>query len=951
MRYIPGLKSISLFLALAPFIFLTQVLAAPGDYLSQWGADHQLQSPLAVTLDRDSNVYVADHVGVVGGSTFDQTFIKKFDSSGTFVTQWGCLGYPDARIFALASDPSGSALFLTDSGTLGNQVQKYDSSGKYLAQFGWPGGGNGDFQARGIAAAPNGNLFVADTANNRILEFTNDGLSLITQWGGSNPGNARGEFSSPTGVATDHYGYPFVADTLNNRVQRFDDSGKFLAEIGGAGSGEGALAAPRGIAVDSRGYVYVTSGNSIVMFDSNGNYITRWGSAGSGDGQLSDPQGIAVNSTGTVVYVADTGNRRIQLFAGVGDTARVYVAGPGGTIDGQQQLWVAPRTQVTAVPDPGYHFVIWNDGVTTPSRTDFLSDVATTATFALDHPPGNPFAGDPLFDIALSDSDVGGMAVDNSGNLYLQTGSAIQKLGPTGTFISSWPVADAGQGISVDACGNIYTSGGSLKKYSNSGELLAQWGAPIGANGIPISPYFDPSVPQADPTCTKIYVFDNHFNEWFTFDGTGTFLGIGPDRSATWASFAVAPSGYLYATSWEGVVLKYDSTLNVVAKFGGSGRGEGQIFLYPSGIALDGRGNVYVGDNGNHRIEVFSDSGTYLGQWSPLGRGGLAANPSGTLVYQFIGASSEIDSTTVIRAYAGYGHFSLEYAAGAGGSISGTTLQAVGWDRSGTEVTAAPATGYHFVSWSDGVTSAARSEGNVTADLSVTAKFAPDAVFTLRYAAGIGGTVLGATSQTVSGGGSGTAVTANPNSGYHFDCWSDGSTSATRTDGNVNGNLSLTAQFVSNITYTLKFKAGVGGTFLGVTPQILYQGGWSSEASAVPNTGHHFVNWTGDKGFRATAENPLIVKGAMASQSISANFAINQYQVSFVAGPHGKIAGDPSQTVSHGGCTAQVSAVPDRGYDFVNWTDSSNKVVGTSTALKLANIVSDRRITANFKNH
>jgi len=947
MRDIPGLKTVfSLFLALAPFIFLAQVMAAPGDYLYQWGADHQLQSPHAVTLDRDSNVYIADHVGMTGGSPYDETFIKKFDSSGTFVTQWGCLGYPNARIFALAFDPSGS-FFLSDSET-GGQVQKYDGSGKFITQFGWSGGANGDFQARGIAFDPAGNLFVADTANNRILKFNNDWSSLLAQWGGSNPGNGNGEFSSPNGVATDRNGYLLVADTLNNRIQRFNNSGEFVSEFGAADSGAGALTAPRGVAVDARGYVYVTSGNNVVMFDGYGNYITKWGGAGSGDGQLSDPQGIALNATGTAVYVADTGNRRIQVFAGIASSSIIYSAGPGGTIDGQHQQWVAPRTQVTAIPDPGYHFVIWADGTKNPTRNDYMGDSVMTATFALNHPPGNPIAGTFLFDIPLPDTSYGGLGVDHSGNLYLRQGSTLRKLGPTGTFLTSWPIADTVNGISVDACGNIYALNNydTLQKYTNSGELVAQWGAPTNKNGTPMSPFFDPSVPIADPTCTKVYVFESHFNEWYIFDGSGAFLSRASDRSATWATFGVAPSGYLFATSYSGFLFKYDSSLNVIARFGGFGRGEGQLYLYPGGVAIDGRGNVYVGDGGNNRMEVFSDTGGYLGQWSPLG-GGLAVNQSGTLVYQVLRPT--LESAPVIRVTAGYGYFSLEYASGAGGSIRGAAQQAVGWDRSGTEVTAAPNPGYHFVSWSDGVANPARTENNVIADLSVTAQFAPDAVFTLRYAAGPGGVVLGATSQKVSGGGSGTPVTAVANPGYHFGCWSDGSTSATRTDSNVKGNLSLTAQFVSNITYTLKFKAGAGGTIIGVTPQFLYQGGWSAKVSAVPNAGYHFVNWTGDKGFKATADNPLIIKGATASQSITANFAINRYQVSFVAGPHGRIAGDQDQTVSHGGCTALVTAIPDRGYGFVNWTDSSNKIAGTAATLKLNNIMSDKRIQANFR--
>ena len=68
--------------------------------------------------------------------------------------------------------------------------------------------------------------------------------------------------------------------------------------------------------------------------------------------------------------------------------------------------------------------------------------------------------------------------------------------------------------------------------------------------------------------------------------------------------------------------------------------------------------------------------------------------------------------------------FTLTYTAGAGGTISGTTPQAVAYGGNGTEVTAVPNAGYHFVSWSDGVTTASRTDTNVIADITVTANFA-----------------------------------------------------------------------------------------------------------------------------------------------------------------------------------------------------------------------------------
>ena len=79
--------------------------------------------------------------------------------------------------------------------------------------------------------------------------------------------------------------------------------------------------------------------------------------------------------------------------------------------------------------------------------------------------------------------------------------------------------------------------------------------------------------------------------------------------------------------------------------------------------------------------------------------------------------------------------YTLTYTAGANGSITGASPQTVDHGASGTEVTAVPNTGYHFVSWCDGVLTAARTDTNVTADISVTATFAIT-TYTLTYAAG-----------------------------------------------------------------------------------------------------------------------------------------------------------------------------------------------------------------------
>ena len=151
----------------------------------------------------------------------------------------------------------------------------------------------------------------------------------------------------------------------------------------------------------------------------------------------------------------------------------------------------------------------------------------------------------------------------------------------------------------------------------------------------------------------------------------------------------------------------------------------------------------------------------------------------------------------------------LTYSGGANGIVAGTSPQAVAHLGSGTAVTALANPGYHFVGWSDGILTATRTDANVTADLEVAAIFATN-TYTLTYNSGANGTIAGTSPQTVAHGASGTAVTAQPDSGYHFVNWSDGNKNATRTDGNVIADLNVTATFAATTYITQWGSPGSG---------------------------------------------------------------------------------------------------------------------------------------------
>ena len=186
----------------------------------------------------------------------------------------------------------------------------------FVSAFGSQGSGNAQFnQPRGIAVAPSGDVYVADSLNNRVQRFRADG-TFVSQWGGA--GTANGQFQSPYGVAIGPSGDVFVVDRNNHRVERFTPAGVFVSKFGTVGSGNGQLSHPSAIAIDAAGTIYVADYDNrrIVKFDPAGNFQTAWGALGTADGQFQLPDGVATDAAGDV-YVVD-GSNRVQKFSPTG---------------------------------------------------------------------------------------------------------------------------------------------------------------------------------------------------------------------------------------------------------------------------------------------------------------------------------------------------------------------------------------------------------------------------------------------------------------------------------------------------------------------------------------------------------------------------------------------------------------------------------------------------------
>lgn len=202
----------------------------------------------------------------------------------------------------------------------------YEGKGVELAAdlaVGTAGSGPAQFNApRGIAIAPDGSIFVADSLNHRIQHFDADG-GFLDEWGAISDLDSGelegGTFNEPWGVAVSPDGrYVYVADTWNHRIQKFSSSGVFLAAWGNFGQDDQpySMWGPRDLLVDNEGNVLVmdTGNKRIKVFDADGNFLTQFGEFGFELGQFDEPVGMALDRESGRLYVADTWNQRVQVL-------------------------------------------------------------------------------------------------------------------------------------------------------------------------------------------------------------------------------------------------------------------------------------------------------------------------------------------------------------------------------------------------------------------------------------------------------------------------------------------------------------------------------------------------------------------------------------------------------------------------------------------------------------
>ena len=270
-----------------------------GVYRSQF--THSFDLPTGIALDGSGNVYVKD------GNQNCQA--DKFESQGKFILQFGSCthGTIGRKVF----DNSGKVAITAAGDVWVTSpdyyyMQQFDSSGKFLrivcmANVGvknCPVVTGFDVQPQGVALDASGNIYVTNVYPSQggfnVVKFNSHGKYLATI---GSAGSGDGQFNDPEGIAVDASGDIYVADSGNNRIEKFNEDGVYQSQFGSQGSGNGQFKYPVGIAFGSGGKIYVADvgNNRVETFDSNGSYLGQFGTYGQGHGEFYAPYGIAIS--------------------------------------------------------------------------------------------------------------------------------------------------------------------------------------------------------------------------------------------------------------------------------------------------------------------------------------------------------------------------------------------------------------------------------------------------------------------------------------------------------------------------------------------------------------------------------------------------------------------------------------------------------------------------------
>jgi sugar lactone lactonase YvrE len=417
--------------------------------------------------------------------------------------QYAILGLALMGMDVIGINPSGLAQAQTPaiSTVVGNGVGGYTVTGNgALVEEGIPAINAQLFEPARTTVDSNGNLYIADTRNNRIRKVTPNGIittiagkSLIGTFSGDGGLATNAELFSPTGVAVDAGGNVYIADNGNFRIRRISPNGIIttIAGIGlvGSASGDGgpaisAAVRPIDLVVDTAGNLYFSDGlvplppavstsrirkidtaGIITTFAGGGLFTASLGDGGPAIGAfLTSPTALALDRAGNLYFTEASGNGRVRRISTSGTISTVA----GGVVNAPNNGDGGPATSAyllqpggVAVDRAGSIFIS-----ETSHRIRRVSPTGTISTFA--GTGGIGFSGDggPAIDAKFFTPT--GVTLDSVGNLYVADSNnhRIRKISDAGVMIP--PLSQRG-GIDLDGQGKSAV----VVRATNASQLIA----------------------------------------------------------------------------------------------------------------------------------------------------------------------------------------------------------------------------------------------------------------------------------------------------------------------------------------------------------------------------------------------------------------------------------------------------------------------------------------------
>ena len=571
-----------------------------------------LQLPFCVATDRAGNVYIDDLVnqrirkitrstGII--STIAGNGKAGYDGDDGLATD-AELNYPRG----VAVDSAGN-VYIADA--VNSRVRRVDAQSGIITTYAGGGtGGLGDggkaiecsmSEPWGVALDKHGNLFIADTYNQRVREV-NAKTGIINtiagngQFGSGGDGDSaiHAQFGYPVGLAVDTAGNVYIVDQDNCKVREVYASNAIINTIAGTGSfsysGDGGLAIyasiyiPSGVAVDDSNNVYVTG-----IYESRVRKITA--------------------ATGIINTIAGNGQFRYTSDGGLADTTSLYFP-TGVALDAHRNVFIADFES---------------------NRIRQIDTLGIIHTFA-----GGAGVGDGGSALSAALSYPVNVAVDKSSNVYIadMENNRVRKITTSTGIISTI----AGSGIS---------------KYNNDGGL-----ADTSSLYLPTGVAFDDSenvyiLCSGDARLRKVNALTGKISTVANIYGVQGYSGDNiPDSTAEFyfAPYVVLNLYYYYPLNY-GVTLdkqgniyiadgnnrirKITSSTGIITTVAGNGTpgvdGDGgqatnAQLNNPTNVAFDDSGNMYIADFGNYRIRKVDAS---TGNITTVAGGGINVLESG----------------------------------------------------------------------------------------------------------------------------------------------------------------------------------------------------------------------------------------------------------------------------------------------------------------------------------